>query len=86
MSSSIDGSPENLEVTLKEHEQGGTGAFELASAYARIGDKENALEWLQKSYEERDTNITLLTSNPDYKSLRGDHRFSALLKRIGLPD
>jgi serine/threonine protein kinase/Flp pilus assembly protein TadD len=76
----------NLEVTLKEHEQGGTGAFELASAYARIGDKQNALQWLQKSYEERDGNITLLKSYPDYKSLRGDQRFSALLKRIGLPD
>jgi len=76
----------NLEVTLKEHEQGGTGTLDLASAYARVGDKEKALEWLQKAYEERDGNITLVKSYPDYKSLRGDPRFSALLKRIGLPD
>jgi serine/threonine-protein kinase len=76
----------NLEVTLKEHEQGGAGALDLASAYARVGDKEKALEWLQKAYEERDGNITLLKSYRDYKSLRGDPRFSALSKRIGLPD
>jgi serine/threonine protein kinase len=72
----------NLELTLKE----GAGALGLAGAYARVGDKEKALEWLQKSYEERDGNITLVKYDPDFKSLRGDPRFSALVKRIGLPD
>jgi FimV-like protein len=76
----------NLELTLKQHEHEGTGALDLASAYARVGDKEKALEWLQKAYEERDGNITTVNSYPDFKSLRGDPRFSALLKRIGLPN
>lgn len=76
----------NLEVTLKEHEQAGTGALDLAGAYARVGDKEKALVWLQKSYEEKDGSITLVKYLPDFKNLRGDPRFSALLKRIGLPD
>jgi serine/threonine-protein kinase len=75
-----------LQGTLWEQEHGGTGTLELASAYARVGDKEKSLEWLQKAYEERNGNITLVNSYPDYKSLRGDPRFSALLKRIGLPD
>jgi len=76
----------NLQGTLWQQEHGGAGTLELASAYARVGDKEKALEWLQKAYEERNGNITLVNSYPDYKSLRGDPRFSALLKRIGLPD
>src|ERR1700730_1456403 len=76
----------NLQVTLRAQEHGGTGTLELASAYARVGDKEKSLEWLQKAYEERNGNITLVNSFPDYKRLRGDPRFSALLKRIGLPD
>jgi serine/threonine-protein kinase len=75
-----------LQGTLWEQEHGGTGTLELASAYARVGDKEKSLEWLQKAYEERNGNITLVNSYPDYKSLRGDPRFSAFLKRIGLPD
>jgi eukaryotic-like serine/threonine-protein kinase len=76
----------SLQGTLWEQEHGGTGTLELASAYARVGDKEKSLEWLQKAYEERNGNITLVNSYPDYKSLRGDPRFSTLLKRIGLPD
>jgi serine/threonine protein kinase len=72
----------NLEFSLKW----GGPALGLAGAYARVGDKEKALEWLQKAYEERDGNITTVNSDPDYKSLRGELRFSALLKRIGLPD
>jgi tetratricopeptide (TPR) repeat protein len=76
----------NLEVTLKEHERAGTGALDLASAYARVGDKEKAFEWLEKSYQERDGDITLIKYLPDFKGLRGDPRFSALLKHIGVPD
>jgi tetratricopeptide (TPR) repeat protein len=76
----------NLEVTLKEHEHEGAGALALARAYARVGDKEKALEWLQKAYEEKDGNITLVKSYPDFKILRGDPRFSAFLKRMGLPN
>jgi serine/threonine protein kinase len=76
----------NLAVALKEHEQSGPGALDLAGAYARVGDKEKALEWLQKAYEERDGNITLVKYLPDFKSLHGDRGFSYLLRRIGLPD
>ncbi len=51
-----------------------------AGAYARVGDKEKAFEWLEKSYEQKVGDITLIKYLPDFKSLRGDPRFSALLK------
>jgi len=76
----------NLQATLREQEHGGAGSLDLATAYARVGDKEKSLEWLQKAYEERNGDITLVNSYPDYKCLHGDPRFSALLKRMGLPD
>ena len=79
----------DLELTLKAYKQAGTEYFpalELASAYARVGDRDKALEWLERSYEQRDGNVTLLKSEPSFKSLHGDPRFSALLKRMGLPD
>jgi serine/threonine protein kinase/tetratricopeptide (TPR) repeat protein len=78
----------NFELTLKAYKQAGTHYFpalELAGAYARVGDKEKAFEWLEKSYEERDGNLTLLKSDSDFKSLRGDPRFADLIRRMGLP-
>ena len=75
----------NLELTLK-YGQAGTGPLDLAGAYARVGDKEKAFEWLDKSDKEKVGDITLIKYMPDFKSLRGDPRFSALLRRIGLPD
>jgi serine/threonine protein kinase len=79
----------NLELTLKSYRQAGTRYFPalvLASAYAGAGDKDKAFEWLEKSYEERDGNLTLVKSSPDFRSLQGDSRFAELLRRIGLPE
>ena len=74
----------NLQATLREQEHGGAGSLDLATAYARVGDKEKSLEWLQKAYEERNGDITLVNSYPDYKCLHGDPRFSALVEAYGI--
>ena len=80
---------ENLELTLKDHEQAGTHYFtaiDVADAYARAGDKENAFKWLKKSYEDREGQaITLLRWLPAFKNLQSDPRFPDLLKQMGLP-
>ena len=78
-----------LESTLKWYKQAGGQSFpalELAMAHARVGDKDKSLEWLEKSYEERDGNITLVKCEPSFKILHGDRGFADLLRRIGLPD
>jgi lipopolysaccharide biosynthesis regulator YciM len=36
------------------------GEFDTAQAYARLGEKEKALEWLERDYEERKSLGTLL--------------------------
>jgi TolB-like protein/DNA-binding winged helix-turn-helix (wHTH) protein len=78
-----------LERSLKARERGDSRVYasEVASLYAAVGDKDKAFEWLDKAYEERDGQaITLLKCDPDYKNLRSDPRFAALLRRMGLPD
>jgi tetratricopeptide (TPR) repeat protein len=75
----------NLELALKELEHGGRMSLNIAAAYARVGDRDKALEWLQRAYEERVGNITLLTCVPEFKSLHGNPIFSNLVKKIGLP-
>ncbi|HKD14295.1 MAG TPA: hypothetical protein VKE71_07065 [Candidatus Angelobacter sp.] len=61
-------------------------ALIIASAYASAGDNERALDWLEKSYAQRDGNLTLMNSYPEFKNLHGNPRFADLLKRMGLPE
>ena len=56
----------------------------LALVYNGLGDKQEALFWLERGCEERDVRLTLLRVDPKWDSLRAEPRFIAILKRIGL--
>jgi len=57
----------------------------IAIAYAGLGDKDQALNWLEKAYERHSMELTSLKVNPEYDFLRSDPRFQDLLHRVGLP-
>ena len=79
----------DLELELKAGQQPGASAspFMLAAGYAVTGQTDKAFEYLEKSYEEREgQDLTLLKFDPSYKNLRSDPRFSAMLRKIGLPE
>jgi serine/threonine protein kinase/Flp pilus assembly protein TadD len=54
----------------------------LALAWARLGDKDRALEWLKRGYAERSEAMIYLKVDPRYDSLRDDPRFVDLLRRM----
>jgi len=56
----------------------------LAAAYVMAGDKERALEWLEKGFELHDANMAYL-GFPGFDSLRSGPRFQDLLRRMNLP-
>jgi len=56
----------------------------IAAAYVALGDKERALEWLEKAYTARDWGLPIIKTFPDFDDLRSDPRFSDLLKRMNL--
>jgi len=58
----------------------------LAEAYARLGRKDEALYWLERSYEERGIVVLRLKVNPSFDGLRDDPRFIALMKRLRLDE
>ncbi len=58
----------------------------LARVYAALGDADAAFEWLEKAYERRSMNLTLIRVNPLLDPLRSDPRFQDLLRRIGFPE
>ena len=78
-----------LQLTLESYKQSGSDYFpaiDIAAAYARTGDKENALKWLERSYSDREgQSITLARWMPVFRNLRADPRFADLLGRMGLP-
>jgi TolB-like protein/DNA-binding winged helix-turn-helix (wHTH) protein len=80
----------NLELllpTLKQPDGELSEPGLVASVYALAGDKDNAFEWLDKAYAERDgEDITLLKCDPTFQNLRSDPRFADLLRRMGLPE
>jgi serine/threonine protein kinase len=56
-----------------------------ATFYLMAGDNGRALEWLSKAVEIRDPNVGFVR-DPNFDPLRGDLRFQALVRRIGLPN
>ena len=59
--------------------------FSMAYFYNSLGDKNRAIEQLNKAFEERNGSLVTLKSDPGWDNLRGDARFQDLLRRIGLP-
>jgi TolB-like protein/Tfp pilus assembly protein PilF/class 3 adenylate cyclase len=58
-------------------------AYNFAIVYLGLGDKEEALRWLQKSYQDRAGNdIGYISVDPFLDPLRGDPRFEALAEKI----
>jgi|SRR5215470_15478432 len=60
-------------------------ALYLASIYEGLGDKSEALSWLEKAAQERPDGLAFLRVDPESDSLRSDPRFQDLLRRMGLP-
>jgi len=67
----------------KSSTPGHSNASEIAVIYASLGDKDQAMNWLEKGYEERFNPGVLL--RPGFDPLRSDPRFHDLVRRIGLP-
>jgi hypothetical protein len=59
--------------------------FQVAEAYASIGDVEHMLPWLEKAFAVRDGSLLMLNTNPHFVSVRSDARFQALRARVGVP-
>ncbi|MBV8856452.1 MAG: hypothetical protein JOZ02_05780 [Acidobacteria bacterium] len=73
----------------KLNERGKRGEYapasEYVNAYTRLGDKGQALSWLDKAVQERNQFALEVRGNPLYDKLRSDPRFQDLVNRAGLP-
>ena len=58
--------------------------YSVALIHAGLGDRDQALAWLDKAYAERSDYMAYLRLEPMLDGLRSDHRFAALVGRVGL--
>ena len=56
----------------------------IASIYAALGDKDEALAWLKKACDEHEQGVVDLKVNSRFDTLRADPRFVDLLRRVKL--
>jgi TolB-like protein len=52
--------------------------------FAGLGDRDKALDWLEKAFQERADGLTWLNVEPMMDDVRSDPRFQDLIRRIGL--
>ena len=58
--------------------------YSLFVTYAKLGEKEKALEWLEKSYESHIWMLPFANADPMFDHLRSEARFQAVFRRMGL--
>jgi TolB-like protein/DNA-binding winged helix-turn-helix (wHTH) protein len=71
------------ELMMKYH---ASNAFEIATIYAFRNQTDEAFEWLERAYAQRDASMMSTQVEPLLKSLHHDPRFAALLKKLNLPN
>jgi serine/threonine-protein kinase len=59
--------------------------YQIAEVHAWLGDREQALAWLEKAWAARDGGLLILQWDPLLRSLRGDPRLAAIQRRMNLP-
>ncbi len=62
-----------------------SSSLEVASVYARLGNADQAVVWLERAFEERDSFLMFLKVYPRFDGLHSDPRFRDLVRRVRLP-
>jgi tetratricopeptide (TPR) repeat protein len=73
-----------LDFANQQLRQGPIAPLRMITIFIRLGEKDQAFQWLDKAYEQRTNQLIFLKADPLYDGVRADSRFAALLKKIGL--
>ena len=79
----------NLEIAIAAEDVKGKDngfAFEIALAYNHLGQKEKALEWLERSEAAGAHSFNLMEADPRVSNLRREPRFQKLITKLHLSD
>jgi tetratricopeptide (TPR) repeat protein len=74
-----------IETVLAQRKAGEASAYSIATMYAELGEKDQALRWLNTSFEEREQDLLGLKTDSSFDLIRSDPRFAELVRKVGLP-
>jgi len=74
----------NLDYLKEKSNQEYVSPRSIAVIHGKLGEMDQAFEWLERAYEERDGILVYLNAAPFFDPLRDDPRFQDLLRRMNL--
>jgi tetratricopeptide (TPR) repeat protein len=85
----LQGRNDEAEALIKEVKETArhryVSGFFFAEAYVGLGQRDQAITWLERAYEEHDQWMVFANSYPGLDRLRSEPRFQALLRRMNFP-
>jgi serine/threonine protein kinase/TolB-like protein/Tfp pilus assembly protein PilF len=75
-----------LRESLQEEKKSYVPPTAIANLYVGLGQRDDAIEWLERGYEGRDGNMVTLKEAPVWDPLRSDPRFQDLVRRMNFPE
>jgi tetratricopeptide (TPR) repeat protein len=75
----------SIETLQAQRKTGYSSAYFIAQAYADLGDKDQAFQWLNTTYQEHDEHLMWLKTDFVLDPIRSDPRFAELVRKVGLP-
>jgi adenylate cyclase len=73
-----------LPKLFQSSEGGRAHPVAIGGVYAALGEKEKALEWLERAFEDRRAYLVSIRDDFVFESVRGDPRFQSLLQKMNL--
>jgi serine/threonine-protein kinase len=58
--------------------------YAVAAVHLGLGEKDAAIEWLERAYDENSYFLIGINADPGWDPLRDNPRFRALVRRMGL--
>jgi TolB-like protein/tetratricopeptide (TPR) repeat protein len=61
-----------------------TATVDIATIHVLRGEPDQAFQWLDRAYQQRDASVAFITFDPDWNNLRRDPRYKAFLRKLKL--
>jgi tetratricopeptide (TPR) repeat protein len=73
-----------LDQLIEKSRQQYVAADSIAAVYVALGEKDEALRWLERAVEEHSGSFYSYMFRPEFRALRADPGFADLIRRIGI--